>query len=249
MHILAILAALVNGPPGEHPVAGSAAVAHRPPASPSELEAAWAWFVSEVADPVLAARDGSALRRLLFERSKVAVEARTAIAMAAARWFQTADGSVLEAAIRDRFAQTSPRLARLLTISLSDASGFFAALRERPPSTAEMTEAMRILTPAATDADVLLTLAALAATRPGVPTDVTAALVQLAEVSVLRHRSKLHAMLRRWNPKWEATIAAPAWADDPAALDLEPAEIEVVAQVFRQPPVPTPALRRALARR
>lgn len=225
-------------------------VSHPLGADRTELEAAVSWFLSEVADPILKAREPSELRRLMTERAMVAVEARGAIASAMAAWLKFEGHASLEpdAELRRKLLTKNPALLRLLEVTFADTRDLFSVVARRRLSVTEMTEAMRALTPTATDADVLLMLALVATVRDDIAPEIEHAVFELASANVLRHRARLHSLLRRWDPSWIPTIDAPSWADDPARVDLAPEEIEVIAGMFRNPPAPNAALRRALAR-
>lgn len=254
MNVLAIIAALTSGVLAELPGAGlpTVSVVTAEVAARTELEAAVRWFVTAVAEPVLGAERPADLRRLLTQHAKVAVEARSAVASAGAAWLQSGpglEGLEPDAALREVLTLRNPDLLRLIEVTSADARDLFSVIAERRASTSEMVEAMSTLTPVATDADVLLMIAMVATLRGDVDPEIERAVCELATGNVLRHRAQLHALLRRWDPTWSPTVEAPAWADAPQPLDLSAEEVAVVAQLFRDPPAPNAALRRALARR
>jgi hypothetical protein len=257
MNVLAIIAALTSGLLGEpharaSGVDGPSADSIDAGDDRAELEAAVSWFLTAVAEPVLKATGPAELRRLLTVHAKVAVEARSAIATAVASWLKSDPGAMAlepDAALRSTLLARNPDLLRLLEVTTADTRDLFTMIKQRRTSSVEMAEAMSTLTPVATDADVLLMLAIVAALRDDVEPAIQRAVSELASANVLRHRAQLHAMLRRWDPTWTPTIDAPGWADDPEPLDLSAEEVAVVAQLFHDPPAPNAALRRALARR
>lgn len=240
------------------PVVQALATAQVPESLRVELEGSVRWFAESVAKPLLAASDVDDLIATLIKHRDVAVQARMAIANAA-NAFVTASKPTRDdvAADPELIAQLEERgnqsqlVALLLQIATVDfADYYFFASEHEPVDAEQMQVAMATLVPLATEAEIWLLVSMIgvhAKTKP-VP-EVLAFMIETADTCVLRYRAALHATLRSWDPAWVPSIEAPAWADAPAALDLDATEIENVVAIFRAPPPPTDSLRRALSRR